>query len=120
MGLDSTSNLNLDFDSGGNFFVIQDNQAPRVRPAKAYKSLRRGERLIFKVDDNTGVTRAPQRFYRGTIDGREFFPDYNSLRKELSFHVPKNLGIGQHVFAISVRDKTGNVLNFTYPFTVKR
>lgn len=119
-GVDSTGNLQLDIDGSGVFYVFKDATPPEIQFTGSRGSMRRGERLVFSLSDNSGIVRPLEKFHRATLDGQPFFPDYNPLRHELSFHVPKRMGAGQHIFAITIRDQSGNETGFSHAFTVKR
>ncbi len=115
---DSTKQFELEISEGGTFFLFEDNQAPIITPQNSYSKVRRGTRLVFNVRDNTGVITYPRTGIRATLDGSLFFPDYNPLRHELSFHVPSRLGRGQHIFEVSISDESGNVREFKHTFSV--
>ena len=117
---DSSQQTELQIRSGGRFFLINDNTPPQVRPLKRRKSIKPGTRLVFKVSDNSGIIPHPRYSMTTSIDGRRSFPDYNPLRKELSFHVPRNSRPDRYVFELTVQDESGNSTYFSYPFTVTR
>ncbi len=119
-GADSTGQFRINLTGGGSFFLIQDGEAPVVEAQGNYAKVKRGERLVFDVSDNTGELPRPRRALSAELDGNRFFPDFNPLRNELSFHVPKTLSPGQHVFTLSVRDETGNVREFVQRFDLIR
>ena len=116
---DSTQQLTLDIAEGGRFFLIADAVPPAVIPKKSYSTVRRGQRMVFNIRENTRVLSYPKTGIKATLDGKIFFPDYNPLRRELSFHVPSRLGSGQHIFKLSISDGSGNTRDYTYPFTVR-
>jgi len=115
----STKQLELEIDGDGSFFLFEDSEAPIITPQKSYSRVRRGERLVFSIKDNTGVVSYPRTGIRATLDGSLFFPDYNPLRHELSFQVPSRLGSGQHIFEFSIGDESGNMREFKHTFSVK-
>ena len=116
---DSSEQFEINIKEGGSFFLLRDNTPPVIKPLKSYASVRRGERLVFKIKDNTGVIAYPRTGIKATLDGALFFPDYNPLRHELSFHIPKRLGTGQHIIEFSLRDSSGNVAEFKHQLYVK-
>jgi len=115
---DSSEQFKIDIQESGSFFLLRDDTPPTVIPIKSFAQVRRGERLVFKIKDDTGVIAYPRSGIRATLDGSLFFPDYNPLRDELSFHIPTRLGSGQHIFEFSIGDKSGNVREFKHTFTV--
>ncbi len=116
--LDSSEQHSISFRKGGTFFLLLDNSPPIIRSQKSYARVRRGERLVFKIEDNTGVIDYPRSGIRAFIDGGVFFPDYNPLRHELSFHIPTRLGSGQHIFEFSLGDESGNIAKYKHQFIV--
>lgn len=116
---DSTEQFVLDITEGGRFFLISDDEGPEVIPQNPNTTVRRGERLVFKINEDTRILSYPKSGIRGTLDGSLFFPDYNPLRRELSFHIPKRMGPGQHIFEFSISDGSGNITEFSHRFTVR-
>ncbi|MEA3287945.1 MAG: M23 family metallopeptidase [Candidatus Marinimicrobia bacterium] len=116
---DSSRQATLQIRSGGSFFLLQDNSAPRVKPLKRRKRYKTGNRLVFKISDNSRIIPHPRHSMIASIDGQKFFPDYNPLRKELSFHVPRGIHRGDHVFELTIQDESGNSTDFNYSFTVR-
>ncbi|MBT6555283.1 MAG: M23 family metallopeptidase [Candidatus Marinimicrobia bacterium] len=116
---DSTKQYELEINEGGSFFLFEDSEAPTITSKKSFSRVRRGERLVFTIRDNTGIVSYPRTGIRATLDGSLFFPDYNPLRHELSFQVPKRLGSGQHIFEFSIGDESGNMREFKHTFSVK-
>ncbi len=119
-GADSTGQFRMDIQGSGRFFLIQDGDPPSVQAQKQYSTVKIGERLVFDISDNMGRIPRPRRALSAKLDGIRFFPDFNPLRNELSFHVPKRLGVDQHVFELTISDESGNIRNFVYPFKVIR
>ncbi len=117
---DSTNFTLLDIQKGGRFFLVLDNQAPSVRPLTQVREIKTGTRLVFKIIDNSGFIRYRRPSLAASLDGEKFFPDYNPLRQELSFHVPHNFQTGQHTFKFSVQDASENTEDYVYQFTVRR
>ena len=116
---DSTNQFEMDIFEGGSFFLFEDSEAPTIAPQKSFSRVRRGERLVFTIKDNTGIVSYPRNGIRATLDGSLFFPDYNPLRHELSFQIPTRLGSGQHIFEFSIGDESGNMSDFKHSFSVK-
>ncbi len=116
---DSVEQFEVDIREGGSFFLLRDITPPVVKPLKSYTSVRRGQRIVIGIEDNTGIISFPRTGIRATLDGSLFFPDYNPLRHELSFHIPGRLGAGQHIFEFSIRDSSGNMTEFKHHFFVK-
>lgn len=104
--------------NGGEFYLLKDSIAPKIKPRQAYTNVSRGDRLVFLVTEATQVLDYPKNGIRARLDGTLFFPDFNPLRKELSFHVPRRIGGGQHLFECSLRDGSGNEVQFKHRFTV--
>lgn len=117
---DSTLQTSLEIHKGGSFFLLQDISPPKVTPLKRYQRVKRGDRLIFKISDDSGGIRYRRPTLVASIDGQKFFPDYNPLRHELSFHVPKQLPRGAHSFELAVQDASGNIQKYHLRFTVGR
>ena len=116
---DSSEQYQIDIQESGSFFLIRDTTPPSIKPLKRYAQVRRGERLVFSIKDNAGTIDYPRSGIRAALDGSLFFPDFNPLRHELSFHIPSRLGSGQHIFEFSIRDESGNTKEFKHTFTVK-
>ncbi len=116
---DSATQFEMEIQKGGTYFLLNDDAPPIINPMEAYQSCRRGERLVFKIVDNTGNIPDPGTGIRAKLDGSLFFPDYNPLRQELSFHVPQRLGVGQHLLEFSIRDSSGNTTEFKHQFFLK-
>ncbi|MCF7922653.1 MAG: hypothetical protein K9M55_08120, partial [Candidatus Marinimicrobia bacterium] len=116
---DSSNQLAIDILEGGSFFALLDDTPPRIKAQEAYATVTRGERLVFNIDDNTGRIFYSRTGITATLDGSLFFPDYNPLRHELSFRVPRRLGSGQHIFEFSIGDESGNISEFKHQFWVK-
>jgi len=110
----------LELTKGGEFFLIRDDRAPVVQAQRSYSHIKRGDRLLFTVTDNTGIIRYRDPSFLAKLDGEKFYPDYNPLRAELSFHIPKNMSAGKHRFEFMVSDASGNNTDFTYDFLVVR
>jgi len=119
-GADSTGQYHIDIKGAGSFFLIQDGEPPSVRARRNYSTVKRGERLVFDVSDNMGRIPKPNHALSAELDGARFFPDFNPLRNELSFHVSKRLGPGPHIFELTVSDESGNVTHFHQSFNVIR
>ena len=111
----------IHFSSGsGRFFIFKDDEAPRLTlKSTARKSYRPGQRIVFILMDNTGTIPHPHRNLEATLDDDIFFPDYNPLRKEISFHVPQGLGAGVHHFRLSCHDQSGNLMDEVFSFRVR-
>ena len=116
---DTSEQFEMDLLESGSFFILRDDTPPTIHPLKSYTHVYRGERLVFKIKDNTGVVAYPRSGIRATLDGSLFFPDYNPLRNELSFHIPSRLGSGQHIVEFSIGDESRNMRDFKHSFTVK-
>jgi len=110
----------IDINRNGEFFLIRDDQGPEVQAQGSYSRLKIGDRLLFSLDDASGVILYRDSSFVSTLDGVKFYPDYNPLRKELSFHIPKSMSPGKHTFALNVSDGAGNITKFTYDFSVIR
>jgi len=115
---DSTEQLEIEIQEGGSFYLLRDDTPPAIEPLKPYTNVRRGERLVFNIKENSGILDYPRSGIRATIDGSLFFPDFNPLRDELSFHIPSRLGSGQHIFEFSIGDKSGNLREYVHSFYV--
>lgn len=115
---DSSKLFSLDVTEGGSFFLFQDTRPPIVKPIKRSSQVKRGQRLVYKIRDNTGRVPYPRTGLLATLDGTLFFPDYNPLRKELSFHIPSRMSTGKHTFEIRLRDESGNSTTYTQTFNV--
>lgn len=116
---DSSEQFEIDIQESGSFFLLRDDSPPSISPIKPYAFVRRGERLVFNIKDNTGVIDYPRSGIRATLDGALFFPDFNPLRDELSFHIPTRLGSGQHILEFAIEDKSGNLKEYKLTFSVK-
>lgn len=116
---DSLPQNALDIVEGGTFFFLSDSRPPNIEALDIYTAVRHGDRLVFKITDNSGNLSYPRTGIRANLDGSLFFPDFNPLRHELSFHIPKRLGSGQHIFQFSIRDESGNQTEFQQKFSVK-
>jgi len=116
----SADSLTLNLTRAGEYFLIQDDQGPVVKPQKRYRVVKRKQRLVFDISDNTGIIRYRRSALQASIDGKKIYPDYNPLRKELSFHVPKSLSTGSHTFELTVQDASGNISRFEHDFNLGR
>jgi membrane associated rhomboid family serine protease len=105
---DSNSESRLSITGNGRFFLINDIEAPAFYPVERYQRVKRGDRLVFKVEENTGRFRFRESLKTVTLDGEKFYPDYNPLRYELSFHVPYDLSLGVHMLRITLSDYAEN------------
>ncbi len=110
---DTSGAFKLILQQGATLFALQDNRGPVVKPNSSYSKVNRGQRLVFKILDNTGIVSYPRSGIRAFIDDDLFFPDYNPLRKELSFHIPGRIKSGPHVFKFSIEDQSGNTTNYS-------
>ena len=117
---DSSSPAKVELTSGGEFFLLRDDRGPTAKVLKPGHIIRRGTRLVFDLQDNSGIIRIPAGGFKAQLDEQSFFPDYNPLRRELSFHIPTDLKPGQHQFQITLEDATGNTTNFAHIITVSR
>jgi hypothetical protein len=117
---DTTGLLSSEINNGDEFFVLQDSQAPQVASQNAGRTFKKGHRLLFTIEDNTGMIPHPRRSLEAKLDGKKFFPDYNPLRQELSFHIPPALEPGSHQFDLRARDEMGNETMYSFSFTLLR
>jgi len=115
-GPDSSGMIQMEILSGGRFFLLDDVTPPQIRPRAAYDTVDRDQRLVFHVEEATGSIKIPKSGLRATLDGQAFFPDYNPLRDELSFHIPQRLGAGQHVLEFVISDASGNKNHYRHGF----
>ncbi|MCF7824190.1 MAG: M23 family metallopeptidase [Candidatus Marinimicrobia bacterium] len=118
-GVDSEEATALFISNGGEFFLIRDDQAPEVKAEESYQTVRRGQRLVFTIREDTGVINYRNPSLSAKLDGKLFFPDYNPLRKEISFHIPKDISDGLHRFEIVVSDASENKQTFIQEFSVR-
>ena len=119
VGMDSTGQLQIDLDDGGTYFLFQDMLPPAYKALKPFRRVNYGERLVFKISDNSGILPYPRAGFEAFLNGDKFFPDYNPLRHEISFHVPRNLGSGQHLFELLIKDQSGNQTTIKHRFSIK-
>ncbi len=117
--LDSLGQVSLDLTEPGPFFLLNDQSAPVVKPVSPTQTIKQGQRMVFKISDNTGRIPHPAKNISATLNGERFFPDYNPLRKELSFHAPPAQYTRKYTLSVSVTDESGNICDFTYPFSVR-
>lgn len=118
--LDTLGYSHLPLSKNGRYFLLSDLDAPHIKPVKNIKNVRRGDRLVFKLSENTELINYRESLPTAQLDEERFYPDYNPLRKELSFHVPKDLVTGQHEFSLTLTDYSQNRRDYTYRFTVVR
>lgn len=118
--VDTTGGTLLSLHSGGSFFLLIDDQPPSVVASGKKSSYKPGDRLVFKIRDNSGIIPRPRHSMTATLDNHKFFPDYNPLRNELSFRIHKNLRAGNHEFGLIIEDESGNQNNFIHQFIVRR
>ena len=116
---DSAGLLSRSLDQGGTYFVLNDTEAPQVTDLTGTSGIRPGQRLLYRIEENTGKLAGLRSSLSARLDGVSFFPDYNPLRQELSFHVPDGFSPGTHSFELSVTDAAGNQRNFVQTFIVK-
>lgn len=119
-GPDSAGSVSRKLQGSGEYFLINDSQAPVLEVISAPRRARPNQRFLFKIKENTGRLPRASKALQATLNGQTFFPDYNPLRKELSFHVPRNLKEGDHTFEISLSDAMGNESHYRHVFRVTR
>jgi len=118
--VDSLGLVQLPLSRAGSFFLLLDSSPPSVKAQKAYKRVKQGSRMVFKVSDNSGRIPRPAKSILASLDGEKFFPDYNPLRKEISFHAPTVRQATMHAFQLTVSDESGNIGRFSHQFSVTR
>lgn len=116
--IDTLSQSSIPLNGNGRYFLLSDVEAPRFDPLKRYQRVKHGDRLVFKLEDNTKRFPYRRSLESATLDGNKFYPDYNPLRHELSFHVPNNLNSGTHTFRITLFDHSNNSMDYSYQFQV--
>ena len=118
--IDSLNGNSLKLKHGGTFFLLADNTPPTIKAVKPYRNVKAGSRMVFKIADNTGIISWPGRFVTAIMDDQLFFPDYNPLRKEISFHAPIPSKASHHNLQIILVDESGNENLFRHQFNVRR
>ncbi|MCF7808598.1 MAG: M23 family metallopeptidase [Candidatus Marinimicrobia bacterium] len=116
--LDTLGYSHMALSKSGPYFLISDLEAPRIQPVKPYERIRKGDRLVFKLSENTKRINYRESLPSAMLDQKRFYPDYNPLRKELSFHVPQGLARGEHEFSVTLTDYSGNRRDYSYTFTL--
>lgn len=113
-----THRLSYRFSGSGSVFFMEDRSPPVIEIIQSDKQLRIGSRLAFRVIEDTKRVKYHSAVRTARLDGVEFFPDYNPLRHELSFHIPALLKPGVHEFSIEISDEVGNKRSFVHRFNL--
>jgi hypothetical protein len=110
----SDGSMSTSIGSMGNYVLMVDSVAPRIRIERFSTDLRRADHFSLLIDDAVGGTLD----YRATVDGEWLLMEYDAKSGRLSHHFAdgKPLGAGRHDFELTVRDERGNETTFRRVF----
>lgn len=99
----------------GEFWIVADTVAPRIRPRFEEGADMRGRtRVVFEVKDNfSGIKE-----YNAYINGEWVPLEYSPTRRTLAYHFDPlhPLGRGEHIIVLFVEDHCGNRSSFKQRF----
>jgi hypothetical protein len=101
--------LTTSIDRSGTYAVLEDLIPPTIEWLDRKVNYRKGERVVFQISDDFGKLGHPDSALVTTLNGDRFFADWNSLRGELSFHIPPDISRGEHRLYLEARDAQGNM-----------
>ena len=111
--------VNFKPQRNGTYVLLEDLEAPEINIVERKASYRPGNRLVFKIADILGYIGQPDTALVAMLDGDRFFPDWNSLRNELTFRLPSNIGRGEHLLYLEAADRVGNRRSIQYTLKVR-
>lgn len=105
--------VNTKTRSFGDYFIVVDTIAPRVKAENVYngKYVTNQKSLDFIITDNlSGINK-----YIGTVDGKWVLGQYDPKKSRLSFPIDEHYPKGSFKFKLIIRDAKGNskVVNYT-------
>jgi len=111
----SDGSMTTTIGSMGDYALMIDSVAPRIRIERFSTDLRRAGGFSLLIDDAVGGALS----YRATVDGEWLLMEYDAKSGRLShnFAHGRPLGAGRHQFELSVRDARGNEATFGRSFT---
>ncbi len=102
----------------GNYCIMTDEKAPRIRAVAFQTNMKGFSRMSFKVTDNIPTARNVDEFtYRGTIDGKWVLFQHDSKKDLLTYYFDDRVGPGKHELELVVSDSRGNKNIYQRTFT---
>lgn len=101
----------------GDFSIMVDTEAPKIKPEKFSINMKGYNRMTFKVTDNFATApNVKQIDYDAYIDGNWILMEYDAKSDLLTHRFSKNLSAGSHLFRLVVRDDRKNEAIFEKSF----
>lgn len=93
----------------GDFSVMVDTEAPRIKPIGFKKNMKGFNVMSFKITDNYKTARnVPYLTYDGYLDGKWILFEYDAKKDKISHRFEPDLPKGEHELRLVVRDSRGN------------
>jgi len=101
----------------GDFSIMVDTEAPKIKPEKFSGNMNGYNRMTFKVTDNFATApNVKQIDYDAYIDGNWILMEYDAKSDLLTHRFSKDLTKGSHQFRLVVRDDRKNEAIFEREF----
>lgn len=107
-------NISVRTRSFGGFAVVQDNDAPIVRPVNIYNGANMSKKwsIYLKAYDTlSGIN-----YYRGTVDGKWVLMEYDAKNNSFIYYFDDRIEKGKHIFHFTVSDGVGNTTQYSAEF----
>ncbi len=109
--------LGTNVNSFGNFTVMIDTVAPRIRPVLFKTDMTKATEMKFKISDNFGVGgTADEMSYNAWVDGKWILMELDSKSDVISHTFDDRIAKGKHILKIKVTDDKNNESNFNQSF----
>lgn len=104
----------------GSFVLMIDTIPPSITPISTPYEVRRGSKIVFKIDDNLPVRgRARDLRYAAYLDGKWILMKYDLKTKRISHIVDDRWSYGKHKLVVVVQDDRGNKKQWSKSFIRK-
>jgi len=101
----------------GDFSIMVDTEAPKIKPEKFSRNMNGYNRMTFKVTDNFATApNVKQIDYDAFIDGNWVLMEYDAKSDLLTHRFSRDLSKGSHRFRLVVRDDRKNEAVFEREF----
>lgn len=111
--------LSGQIQDSGDYLLLADNIPPKLLPLASKTTLKPGDKLLFKIEDNLPDRAAAIQIQSSKLNDIKIYPDYNPIRQELSFWLLPDTPPDDYTLKVTLADQAGNRSENSFQFRVR-